>query len=246
MHADRQPPDDRLQGAAETPLQLSVVVPLAPGETAWRGLVEQLAALPHGSEVILVQTDSRTLTAPELWPPEVGFRTCTAPPGRARQQNVGAQAARGHTLWFVHADSRLQSHTLSALNGFLAAQPDALGYFNLSFADDGPRLAALNAWGANLRARWLHLPFGDQALLLSKRHFAELGGFDETLGYGEDHMLVWAAHRIHLPVVSTGGTISTSARKYARHGWLRTTWRHWRLTWAQAWPAWRALRRTPP
>lgn len=222
-----------------TRLPLSVIVPLAPHETAWRGLIEQLAALPADSEVILVQADTQTLTAPTHWPQHVDFRTCTALQGRARQQNVGAQAARGRMLWFLHADSRIRSPTLRALTNFLAAEPDALGYFDLSFAADGPRLATLNAWGANLRSRWLHLPFGDQGLLLPSSRFVEIGGFDETVSCGEDHLLVWAARRIGLPVIPTGGPICTSARKYARHGWLRTTMNHWRLTLAQAWPAWR-------
>lgn len=226
-------------------LGLSVIVPLAPGETVWRGLVEQLATLPRDSEVILVQADTQTLSAPANWPQHLHFRTCTAAAGRAQQQNAGARVARGQVLWFLHADSRIQNQTLGALTCFLAAEADALGYFDLRFADDGPRFAALNAWGANLRSRWFGLPFGDQGLLLPRRRFVEMGGFDETLTCGEDHRLVWAARRIGLPVVPTGGPILTSARKYARHGWLRTTLHHWRLTLIQAWPAWRRLR-VPP
>ena len=100
----------------------------------------------------------------------------------------------------------------------------------------------MNAAGANLRARWLGLPFGDQGLLLPRACFEALHGFDEQAAYGEDHLLVWAARRAGLPLRHIPAVLETSARKYARHGWLRTTWRHWRLTVAQAWPAWRAMR----
>ncbi|MDQ6646371.1 MAG: glycosyltransferase family 2 protein [Pseudomonadota bacterium] len=224
-------------------LQLSVIVPLAPNETAWRGLIDQLAAaLPDGCEVIVVHADAQPL--PQLpWSPRAILRQYASVAGRARQQNLGAQAAHGHWLWFLHADSQLRRETLPALRQFLHRGDDALGYFELAFDRDGPRLAALNAWGANLRSHWLKMPFGDQGLLLPARRFAALGGFDESARYGEDHLLVWAARRAGLPIVGVGAALQTSARKYARHGWWRTTGRHLWLTLIQAWPQWRRLRR---
>lgn len=224
-------------------VQLSVIVPLAPDETTWRRLIDQLADLPPASEIIVVHpyavADDATRTSGDT-----PGRHIVSLPGRARQQNVGAHAALGHWLWFVHADSQLQPGTLPALQTFMAAPDEALGWFNLQFDHDGPRMAALNAWGANLRSRWLQLPFGDQGLLLPAERFAQLGGFDESARYGEDHLLVWAAHQAGFAVRPVGASIRTSARKYARAGWWRTTLRHWRLTLAQAWPAWRRLRRT--
>lgn len=235
---------DEIVAAADA-LLLSVIVPLAPGETAWHELIDQLGALPAGSEVIVVHADQQIPSAGD-WPATSRLRQYVSLPGRARQQNLGARIARGRWLWFVHADSRLQRDTLPALERFLARSDDALGYFELAFRHDGPRLAALNAWGANLRSHWLQLPFGDQGLLLPAARFAALGGFDETARYGEDHLLVWAARHAGLPIVGVGASLQTSARKYARHGWLRTTLQHWRLTATQAWPAWRNTRRGQP
>ncbi len=240
-------PTRQHSGTVEAPavpdLRLSVVIPLAPGETDLPELLRQLGALPGPCEVILVHTDQRAVERPTAWPDHLQLHAIASAPGRARQQNAGADAARGRWLWFLHADSRLQQSTLSALGAFLDKNADAMGYFDLDFAADGPRLAKLNAWGANLRSHWLGLPFGDQGLLLTATRFAELGRFDEQAEYGEDHLLVWAAKGAGLPVRCLGARLQTSARKYARHGWLGTTLRHWRLTLAQAWPAWRALRR---
>jgi rSAM/selenodomain-associated transferase 2 len=229
--------------AAAGSLRLSVIVPLAPGESAWRPLLDQLAeGLPDDSEVILVHADAQALP-PLPSSTRSTLRQISSPPGRARQQNSGAQAARGHWLWFVHADSRLQPETLAALQRFTQRADDALGFFDLSFSRDGPRLAALNAGGANLRSHWLKMPFGDQGLLLPAHCFTALGGFDERVRYGEDHLLVWTARRAGLPIVGVGAALQTSARKYARHGWWRTTSRHLWLTLIQAWPQWRRLRR---
>lgn len=228
--------------AAASSLRLSVIVPLAPGETAWRGLVGQLAEeLPDDCEVIVVHADAPPL--PPLPSTRATLRQISSPAGRARQQNNGAEIARGHWLWFVHADSRLQPETLTALQRFTQRADDALGFFELAFDRDGPRLAALNAWGANRRSHWLKMPFGDQGLLLPAHCFTALGGFDERVRYGEDHLLVWTARRAGLPIVGVGAALQTSARKYARHGWWRTTSRHLWLTLVQAWPQWRRLRR---
>ncbi|AGG90875.1 putative glycosyltransferase [Rhodanobacter denitrificans] len=222
---------------------LSVIVPLAPGETEWHGLLQQLTSLPMDSEVIVVRADDESWPAPATWPMHLRYRECHCKPGRARQQNLGARLATGHWLWFLHADSRLREDSLRELQRFLAEGGDALGWFKLAFRRDGPRWTALNAAGANLRARWLGLPFGDQGFVLPRHCFETLHGFDEQACYGEDHLLVWAARHAGLPLRCLPASLETSARKYAQHGWLTTTLRHWWLTVAQAWPAWRATHR---
>lgn len=225
-----------------TPLQLSVIVPLAPDESAWPGLLAQLQALPSRSEIIVVHAGAvpDTIDAAIKRTP---VQHVSSLAGRARQQNAGARTAAGRWLWFLHADSRLLEATLPALVRFSDRPDDALGWFDLKYASDGPRLTAVNAWGANLRSRHLGLPFGDQGLLLPAARFAALGGFDERARYGEDHLLVWAAHQAGLPVTAVGAPLRTSGRKYASQGWLRTTAQHLWLTALQAWPAWRAMRR---
>jgi rSAM/selenodomain-associated transferase 2 len=215
-------------------LKLSVIVPVGPGERAWRELLGDLAVLDRGAEVILVAIAG---AAPaEFDAHEYGLRVparwLEAPAGRARQQNAGAAAASGETLWFLHADSRLPAASVAKAMSFAGRQ--ALGYFDLRFRDDGPQLAQLNALGAWLRSRWLGLPFGDQGLILPRRTFHALGGFDAALSAGEDHALVWAARRGRIPLAPLRAPLQTSARRYAEHGWLRTTLRHARLTISQA------------
>ncbi len=222
---------------------LSVIIPLAPGETDWQGLLRQLTTLPAGSEVIVVGAEEASFSAPAEWPAHLRYRQCRSDPGRARQQNLGARLATGHWLWFLHADSRLQPECLRELQRFLAVGTDALGWFTLGFRNDGPRLTRLNAIGANCRARWLGLPFGDQGLVLPRHCFEAVHGFDERVRHGEDHLLVWAVRHAGLPLRRIPALLETSARKYARHGWMATTWRHWQLTVAQMWCARRDSRR---
>lgn len=215
-------------------LKLSVIIPVGPGELAWQPLLRDLAAL-RDAEIILVAAPGGAPAGSARGGPPAGISTrwLESPAGRARQQNAGAAVAAGEMLWFLHADSRLPAAGIAAAQGFLGRA--ALGYFDLRFCDDGPRLAQLNALGAWVRSRVLGLPFGDQGFMLPRRMFAALGGFDESLAAGEDHALVWAARRAGIPLAPLRAPLFTSARRYAEHGWLRTTLRHARLTLMQAW-----------
>ncbi|MCI0755088.1 TIGR04283 family arsenosugar biosynthesis glycosyltransferase [Teichococcus vastitatis] len=226
--------------------RLSVIIPLAQGETEAPGLLGQLCALPAASEVLLVQAGGETMELPKAWPAALPLRLLSTPAGRARQMNAGAATARGEWLWFLHADTRLDAAALGALQAVMSGSQPVLGWFSLAFGQDGPALARWNARGANWRSRRLGLPFGDQGFVLPALWFHRLGGFDETAPYGEDHLLVWAARGAGLPLREINATLTTSARKYARHGWLRTTWLHWRLTARQALGAWWRLKRKTP
>jgi rSAM/selenodomain-associated transferase 2 len=219
--------------------RIAVVVPVGPGDDAWQGLLPQLAALPGGSELRLVACRAEdeghaVLASASDLPGDRAW--LLAPRGRARQMNAGARATRGEWLWFVHADTRFDdpAGAFAALHRTLVREPAALGYFDLRFTGDGPAATAINAFGAWLRSRWLGLPFGDQGLFLSRATFERLGGFDETLPMAEDHELVWAARRAGVPLRAAGATLRTSARRYAEHGWARTTGQHLLLTWRQA------------
>lgn len=229
----RQPGLTEIQvrrAADPSPAGLSIIVPIGPGDTAWRGLADQLLPLIPRPQVLLVfaDGDAQRVDVPH------DFVALSAVAGRAHQLNAGISAAEGEWLWLLHADSRLGLDTWPALREHISALPRALGWFRLAFEQDGPRLMALNALGANLRARWLGLPFGDQGFVLHRDDAALLGPFDPLLAYGEDHALIWRARHRGLPLRRINGTVSTSARKYAELGWLRTTARHLRLTVQQA------------
>ena len=222
---------------------LSVVVPVAPGDDAWRALLPDLRAV-LGAQVIFAAARALTPADHDVITAALGsasWRWLETPSGRARQLNSGARAAERDTLWFVHADSRFAPDTLPALHAALRAMPNALLYFELSFLSDGPRAMPLNSLGARFRSRVLGMPFGDQGFVMSRRTFDALGGFDERATYGEDHLFVWRARRAGIALRTTNGSLRTSARRYSEGGWLRTTLRHLWLTTRQAVPEWLAL-----
>lgn len=204
---------------------LSVIIPLAPGEPAPRKLLAQLAE--SDAEILVSAVDER--------PAELldNVAWLTGPAGRGCQLNTGAGQARADWLWFVHADSRLCCDTLTAVERFIRRGQAAIGYCSLRFLDDGPFLTRLNALGASLRSRFLGLPYGDQGLCMPAQAFERLRGFREDLERGEDLDFVVRARQAGLRAHPVGAAIETSGRRYREQGWLATTWHHqidaWRL-----------------
>lgn len=209
---------------------LSILVPAGPADRDWIALLDDLP-IRDNVERLLVLAEGDTLPdAPS------GTRLLTAPAGRARQLNAGLRAAQGDSIWILHADSRVDAAAVVAANraaaAFARGEPAALCWFDLGF-HDGPARMRINAFGANVRSRVFGMPFGDQGFLAPRVLFESLGGFDETVGRGEDHALVWTARRAGIPLRRLRGRVRTSARRYVEHGWWRTTCEHLALTWQQ-------------
>ncbi|MEO0329035.1 MAG: glycosyltransferase [Pseudomonadota bacterium] len=222
-------------------LPISVIIPLASGETAWQKLLPVLLEYPLCE--VLLATGAANLAG------EMDLQACNRPvrsvkggAGRAGQMNQAAKTAKGKFLWFLHADSQLQPDTISKLAHQIEQDPDALFYHDLKFQEDGPGLMQLNEWAVRLRSDYLGMPFGDQGFCISRPRFDQLGGYREDVDYGEDHLFAWKARQSGIPLRRTGAAIQTSARKYRDRGWFSTTALHVQLTVAQAWPEYKKLR----
>ena len=220
---------------------LTVIIPLAPGEVAWKELIQDLSGLPLETEILFVGSEMPK-DAPKIFSENLELaagrkvRWIPSPLGRARQLNAGAKAARKPFLWFLHADSRFSEGTLPALENALQNKPEAFHYFNLWFMSDGPAWTLLNTVGTWIRAHGLGTPYGDQGFCMSRELFEKLGGYREDVKYGEDHLLVWKARQEGFKLSCTGEILLTSARKYREQGWAATTYRHGKLGYLQAFP----------
>lgn len=210
---------------------MSVVIPVAAHDESWRALLKDLKLKQSLFEVILSCADS--IEVPKELDPENRVKVIAGSPGRAKQLNRGAKNASRKFLWFLHADTHLTEGALKALRTNIKLNFDDVRFFDLGFFD-GPQWMWINALGVKLRSKWLKLPFGDQGFCLQKETFEKLGGYDENASYGEDHLLIWKAHELKISVRPMNGKLLTSARKYQKSGWLKTTREHVQLTYTQA------------
>lgn len=223
-------------------MPVSVIIPIAPDDDAWIGLVLELQ-LPKGSEVVLCVGEQSFDLVDRNFPADVHLIVCREGQGRAGQMNAGANMAVHDMLWFLHADSRINQKTLEELECAVSKRSEALYFFDLRFIDDGPSAMSWNEWAVQWRAGWMKIPFGDQGFLIPKSLFQDLGGYREDVRYGEDHVFVWKVRQEGYPVIRLPAPIFTSARKYQKGGWLTVTMTHIWLTIVQAVPNWLELKR---
>lgn len=137
--------------------------------------------------------------------------------GRGPQLRAGCAEAKGAWLLILHADTLLPDGWTEAVRRHMAAAPDRAGYFRLRF-DSNAAMAHVTAGWANLRSRLFALPYGDQGLLISRQLYNKVGGF-EPLPLMEDVRLVLTLGRRRLRGMPA--TVTTSAERYRRSGWIR-------------------------
>jgi rSAM/selenodomain-associated transferase 2 len=155
---------------------------------------------------------------------EVGATFVTGSAGRGGQLARGADAAQGDWLLFLHADTWLPDGWSDAALQHIQTGQGAL-VFSLSFRCTGIMPKLTSAW-ANLRSRVFGLPYGDQALLISRALYTEIGGYpDQPLM--ED---VTIARALKGQISLSPLCVQTDATRYLKNGWLAQGARNlWRL-----------------
>jgi len=193
------------------------VVPTFNEEKNLPPLLENLRAEP-GLEVIVVDGGSTDHTIELV--EESGARLVKSPAGRGRQQNIGAAAASGDILLFLHADTSLPAGFADLIQDCLSAPKVAAGAFSLQIENQGVPIRLIEIL-ANWRARQLQMPYGDQALFMKKKVFEDAGGFPE-IEIMEDFALVRKLRRLG-KIVILPQKAATSGRRWQKLGALRTT-----------------------
>jgi len=209
-------------------MRVAIVMPALNEEAAMAGALAALAPLRGaGASVIVVDGGSTDRTV-EL--ARAGAdRVLVAPRGRAAQMNAGARAALADpavdVLLFLHVDTRLPADALQALS---AARVGATAWGRYDVRIEG-RSAALRivAGLMNLRSRWTGICTGDQCLFATRALFEALGGFAEQ-PLMEDIEFSRRARRLARPI-ALAARVTTSGRRWERHGVVRTVLLMWRL-----------------
>lgn len=150
----------------------------------------------------------------------------TSPRGRARQMNAGARHARGDTLLFLHADTRLPGGAPAAIAGALEDARVVGGRFDVGF--DNPRAVfRMIAFFMNVRSRWSGISTGDQAIFVRRDVFEAMGGYPDIVLMEDIEFCRRLKRRGKLAALRT--RVTTSARKWEREGAFRTMALMWGL-----------------
>lgn len=205
---------------------ISIIVPVGPGETKWRPLLENLL------DICPAETWEEILLIGDIEPGNEGknIRKVSEKNNLSRSflMNTGAKLTRSEFLWFIHADSRFSSHSIYKFLESIkfGANERSIYYFDLKFQENDMKLMAINEFGVKLRSNLLASPFGDQAFFLARKIFFELGQYDESAAIGEDLQFVWKAKLKGVNLNPVDAPVYTSARKYQRNGQFKTTLAH--------------------
>ena len=208
-------------------MRVSIIMPVL-NEAA--GIERTLAGLQSlragGCEVILADGGSEDGTleaAAGLYDQWVD-----APRGRARQMNAGAVVATGDLLLFLHADTRLPAEAMPWLERF-AASDRLWGRFDVRLSGNRP-LYRVIAWSMNQRSRLTGVATGDQAIVVRRSLFEQVGGY-EPIPLMEDVALSKTLRR-HSRLYCTRASVITDSRRWEVNGAWRTIVLMWRLRWA--------------
>lgn len=206
--------------------RLSIIVPVLDEAAGITTTLQALAALrAAGHEVIVVDGGSRDGT-PALAAP-LADAVHGSERGRARQMNVGAAAARGDVLLFLHADTQLPAQADVQVLRAVAAGA-RWGRFDVRISGRSrwlPLVARLMNW----RSRLTGIATGDQAIFVRADLFRQLGGF-AAQPLMEDIELCRRLRRIGRPACLKARVL-TSGRRWETHGVWRTIVLMWRLRW---------------
>jgi rSAM/selenodomain-associated transferase 2 len=199
--------------------RISVIVPVRNEARSIAATLEPLRE-PQVLEVIVVDGSSEDETR-EIASP-LADHVLAGPIGRGPQMNAGAAVARGEILFFLHADTIVAE-------GFAAAIVEACrdsigGRFDVALSAPGVVFRVIET-AINLRSRWTGIFTGDQGLFIRRDVFESLGGFPEQ-PLLEDLALSRAMRR-RGRVAALRQRLNTSARRWQRHGVVRTVALMW-------------------
>jgi rSAM/selenodomain-associated transferase 2 len=214
--------------------QVSIIIPTLNEEICLGRSLRHLSILdPPAREVLVVDGGSKDETIAIAQ--KLGARVLTANQrGRSLQMNLGAEAATGDILCFLHADTLVPDDLVAVIEETLADQTVAGGGFiSLMTGSQTTR------WGISLHNylktyyapllfrphlffKGLRLLFGDQVMFCRRQDFWDCGGFDNSLPILEEGDLC-------LKLVKRGRIrqvnriVQSSDRRVARWGSLKAT-----------------------
>lgn len=197
--------------------KISIIIP-AINEAG--NIKEAIATIELSKNIEVIVVDGGSQDDTVAIAQSLGVKVISSSPGRAAQMNAGAMAASGEILLFLHADTRLPTGFDAMIRTALQQPRTVAGAFNLQIDASILSLRWVEL-GVNVRSRFCQMPYGDQAIFLTKELFQQVGGFPE-LPIMEDFELMRRLKCIGKIIIIPVPVI-TSARRWLQKGVFKTT-----------------------
>jgi rSAM/selenodomain-associated transferase 2 len=201
----------------DLPRTLSVVIPVRDEEQALPETLLRLGRVPEVLEVIVVDGGSRDRTV--ALAEEAGCRVIRQGHGRGTQLRWGARQARGDVVVLLHADTWLPAWAGRAVLDCLRDVTVVGGGFWKTFRD-APFILRGARFKCVMRLWIWNRIAADQAIFVRRSVLESIGGVPDMPLMEEFVLCDRLAKQGRLALA--GATLETSARRFRRHGILRT------------------------
>ena len=199
---------------------VSIIIPVLNEAEHLRALLARLSQEAGEWEIIVADGGSTDATD-DILAEFPKIRKTVTLPGRGRQMNAGARAARGEVLLFLHCDTYAPPGAIAELPALLRSHNADFGAFRIRF-DPPVWLPQLLAAATRVASPWCC--FGDQAIFVRSGFFFSTGGFPEIPLLEDVHWVRAAGKRGRM--VRSPHAVVSSARRFEKIGTVRQSWRN--------------------
>ena len=204
---------------------LAIVIPVFNEEKTLAYALKRLQRLELEVTDKLVFVDGGSTDKTEHFILQAGFQCLKSEQGRAKQMNMGARNTSSDIILFLHVDTTFSSSNISNIKktynqGFLS------GRFNIRLSGKGLTYQIISFF-INFRSCLSKISTGDQAMFVSRQVFESVGGFPD-LPLMEDVALSKKLRDIG-HVACLKDTLTTSSRRWEKHGVVKTVLLMWKL-----------------
>jgi rSAM/selenodomain-associated transferase 2 len=201
---------------------ISIIVPVLNEDPVLASCINQvILSSDDPSDIEIIICDGGSIDGTAALALKLTCQYCSSQPGRSVQMNTGAKIARGTTLLFLHADTKLPENWKQSV---LSAGD--WGFFRVKL-DSGRLFFRVIESFMNWRSSTTSVATGDQALFFKSHFFSKVGEFPD-ISLMEDVAISKLA-REHCPPTVISTSVTTSSRRWLQNGIIKTIITMWLL-----------------